>query len=163
MTKLLPVTEEQRLPELALLAREIWEEHYMSLLGQEQIDYMLDKFQSPEAIKEQMQDGYRYFFLHNGGETAGYLGIQLKNKELFLSKLYVREAFRQKGIAKDVLSFLKELCKKEKLSKIWLTVNRHNDGSVAAYKKMGFHTVREQDAEIGNGYIMDDYIMEILP
>ena len=42
-----------------------------------------------------------------------------------------------------------------------MTVNRNNTGSVAAYEKMGFQKVREQVAEIGGGYVMDDYIMEL--
>jgi ribosomal protein S18 acetylase RimI-like enzyme len=43
---------------------------------------------------------------------------------------------------------------------IWLTVNRYNDATIAVYEKKGFRTVRTQVADIGNGFVMDDYIME---
>ena len=35
---------------------------------------------------------------------------------------------------------------------------RHN--ADRRYQKMGFVTVYEQDADIGNGFVMNDYVME---
>ena len=58
------------------------------------------------------------------------------------------------------MNFLEDLCRQRGLSKIWLTVNRHNDNTIAAYKAMGLTIVREQKADIGGGFFMDDYIME---
>jgi ribosomal protein S18 acetylase RimI-like enzyme len=43
---------------------------------------------------------------------------------------------------------------------LMLTVNKLNTDSVAVYRKAGF-TVREEAVfDIGNGYVMDDYVME---
>lgn len=67
---------------------------------------------------------------------------------------------RGKGYARIGINFLTQLCQKEGYEKIQLTCNRHNLNSVAAYQKMGFVSVYEQDADIGNGFVMNDYVME---
>ena len=53
-----------------------------------------------------------------------------------------------------------ELCKKNNLDKIWLTCNRYNVNTLEVYRHWGFETVREEATDIGNGFVMDDYIME---
>jgi len=42
------------------LAREIWTDHYVPIIGQAQVDYMLDTFQREEAIAAQLAGGYEY-------------------------------------------------------------------------------------------------------
>lgn len=161
MTSFCEVRPETDLPALAALAREIWTEYYTPLLGTAQIEYMLEKFQSEAPMREQLtHQGYRYFFLKQGAQTAGYLGIQIRDGALFLSKLYVRSACRGQGTARDVMAFLEGWARGAALSKIWLTVNRGNEGSIRSYERMGFQNVATQDADIGGGYVMDDYIFE---
>lgn len=55
---------------------------------------------------------------------------------------------------------LNRLCREQGLVALYLTVNRENAGSIAAYLAMGFRKVREQVTDIGEGYVMDDFIME---
>jgi GNAT superfamily N-acetyltransferase len=112
--------------------------------------------------KQLQEEGYRYFFLVKNGAPIGYTGIKAEDGKLFLSKLYIRKAERGNGYASMAFSFLESLCRAEHLSAIWLTVNRYNSDTIAVYKKKGFVTVREQVADIGGGYVMDDYIMEKL-
>ena len=157
----LPVKDPDQIAKLAALAEEIWREHFTPLLEPGQVDYMLEKFQSVPAMTEQLENGgYQYYFLQAGGESIGYTGVKPENGKLFLSKLYIRSQNRGKGYASQAFSFLEDLCRKEGLSAIWLTVNRHNEVPIAVYRKKGFVTVREQVADIGSGYVMDDYIME---
>lgn len=161
MTEFCEVTQEERVPALAALAHEIWTEYYTPLLGQAQIAYMLDKFQSKAAMRRQMaQENYRYFFLKLNGETAGYLGVQIQEDALFLSKLYVRRAFRGRGVGRDTMAFLAGWTRGAGLFRIWLTVNRGNEGSIRSYERLGFENIGTQDADIGNGYVMDDYLFQ---
>lgn len=157
---LIPVTTTEDINTLAALAKGIWEEHFTPIIGAGQVAYMLEKFQSVPAIAEQLQNGYRYFFIAKEGEPIGYTGIKAENGKLFLSKLYLRKDARGNGYASQVFALLEELCKAEGLSAVWLTANRYNYGAIAVYKKKGFETIRTQVADIGGGYVMDDYIME---
>ena len=79
---------------------------------------------------------------------------------MFLSKLYLQQEYRGKKIASKAMEFLVALCRERGLKSIWLTVNKHNDITIAIYQKMGFYEIRQQRADIGNGFVMDDYVMQ---
>ena len=159
--KFVAVTQQAQVHMVCELAARIWKEHYTPIIGGEQVDYMLETLQSVPAVTRQMeQEGYQYYLLETGGRTAGYVGIQPGGGKLFLSKLYVDKPFRGKKLARRALEFLEQYCREHGLSVIWLTVNRHNDDSIAAYHALGFQTVRQEVADIGHGYVMDDFIME---
>lgn len=159
--QLIPVTDEQRIRLVAEIADRVWHEHYARILEKPQIDYMVEKFQSADSIAQQIREqGYRYYLMQDGGGFAGYTAVQVGDGRLFLSKLYIDAACRGRGYARQTLCFLEERCRENGLETIWLTVNRHNAGSIAAYEKMGFVKIREQAADIGGGFVMDDFIME---
>ena len=150
---------------IANLADEIWREHYKPIIGTEQVDYMLAKFQSAEQICEDIKhNGYIYFTaVHiNSGEMIGYCASQPKENYLLLSKLYVRKDYRGKGVARRFLDEIIVLCRVEYgFDKIRLTVNKYNDNSIAAYQKMGFETIDSVRTDIGNRFFMDDFVLEL--
>ncbi len=146
--------------EIASLAEEIWHEHFTPIIGEAQVNYMVEKFQSYPALKSQIeQDGYEYYQLFSSHTFAGYMGIHPKDGALFLSKLYIKKDCRGQHLATEALNFLIELCKNRGLKKIWLTCNKHNDNTLAVYDHLGFVITDEQVADIGNGFVMDDYIL----
>ena len=155
-----PVSGDQ-IDTLAALASEIWHEFFPAILSAEQIDYMVDKFQSAHAMRDQMaHDGYRYFFVTLGGENIGYIGIQPEDELLFLSKLYLKKQYRGHGYGRQMLDFVTQQARELGKSGVYLTVNRFNDGSVGVYRATGFTVVRTQVTDIGNGYVMDDYVFQ---
>jgi ribosomal protein S18 acetylase RimI-like enzyme len=155
------VTTEQDIKAVARLAAEIWREHYINIISAEQIEYMLDKFQSAPAIADQIRhQGYAYYLMQVNGSDAGYLAVKPEESKLFLSKFYLLRSYRGRGYGSRAIRFLEELCRERGLKAIWLTVNRHNTSSIAVYEHTGFRTVRTQVADIGGGYVMDDYVME---
>ncbi len=145
---------------IADLARSIWTEHYTPIIGEQQVTYMLNKFQSAQAIKEQIDQGGHYYLLNLNEKPVGYFSYVLNPKSLFLSKLYVLNSARGNGIGSQALAFIAAQVKKFDLSKIELTVNKYNTNSINVYEKMGFVNVNSIVQDIGNGYIMDDYVME---
>lgn len=146
---------------LAGLADEIWRQHFGPILSQEQIGYMLDRFQSADAMTGQMADGYQYYFFEIDGVRQGYFGIQPKDDGLFLSKLYLRQSQRGHGYARQAFGLIRQIAKDLGLHKIWLTVNIHNDSAIGVYKAMGMHIARSEVTDIGRGFVMDDYVFEM--
>lgn len=147
---------------LASLARNIWYEYFVQIISQEQIDYMVEKFQSAGAIAAQLQDGYEYYFIRSGGANAGYFGVKPGDDDrLFLSKLYLTREHRGKGLSTAAFEYMESLCRDRSLKAIWLTVNRHNDHTVSVYRHRGFRVIEEKVADIGRGFVMDDFIMEL--
>lgn len=141
------------------LADVIWREHYIAIVGKPQIDYMLEKFQSAEAVREQIIQGLRYYIIEFEGENAGYLAMRAEDDLLFLSKIYVHKIFRGKNIGKRAIEFVEIQAKKNHLRGIRLTVNINNRYSIAFYEKLGFINQGSLITDIGNGFIMDDYEM----
>lgn len=157
----IPIKTQEQIEELAQLADKIWHEHFAAIISPEQIDYMVDVFQSYNAINEQLQRmGYSYYFVCVGDKNVGYFGIKQDGNKLFLSKLYIMKDYRGKGYASETFNYLEQMCREQQLKAIWLTVNRNNEIPIKVYEKKGFKTVSTQLADIGNGYVMDDYIME---
>lgn len=142
------------------LANEIWQEYYIEIITQEQIDYMLKKFQSVEAILKQIEEGFEYYLMVVNGVRIGYVSIKQEEHQLFLSKFYIQRDERGKGFASQAMAWLTDICKQRNLQYIWLTVNRHNELAKAVYEKKGFRLLRTEIADIGNGFVMDDWIMQ---
>lgn len=158
----LPVVDATEIQLLAKLADEVWHEYFPCILSADQIDYMVGKFQSKEALTDQItKQGYSYFVFTENGENIGYTGIKFDNGKLFLSKLYMMKKFRGKGYSSQAMDFLKGLAEAMDMSAIWLTVNKYNEHSIKVYEHFGFQKVRDEVTEIGKGYVMDDYVMEL--
>lgn len=153
------VAQDSDAPALAVLACEIWEEHYTSILGEEQVQYMLATLQSEAAIEADLKAGKIYWLAQLNGENAGYVSYELQEEQLFLSKLYLKSSARGKGLGRILFERLKQTAQEHGLHKIGLTVNKYNDNTIAVYKKLGFTKEKEQVADIGSGFMMDDYVL----
>jgi RimJ/RimL family protein N-acetyltransferase len=155
-----PVLNESEIEIVENLAYEIWNEHFTPIIGKAQVGYMLEKFQSREAITEQIKKGFLYYLIRIKNHSIGYMGIHPKQDELFLSKIYIRSSKRGKGYGRKAIQFLEQFAQEKRLKKITLTVNKNNTGTIKAYEKFGFKKTGPVVQDIGNGFIMDDYGME---
>jgi len=160
--KIIKVREQSDVHRMSLLAHEIWWQHFPPIIGEDQVAYMVEKFQSEQAMLEQLEQGYEYFLADLDGEAVGYAGVvpDLNTHKLMLSKLYVIATDRGKGVGQALLDLIESKCVEEGFNRIWLTVNRANKGPINWYIKRGFTIVKEIDMDIGDGFIMDDYVME---
>lgn len=164
---------EADLPAIARLAHEIWYEYYVPIIGKAQVDYMVPKFQSAAAMREQLASGYEYFILRppaaeipagsSGPPVAllGYIAVQPlpESGQLFISKLYLHRNSRGRGTGRAAMEFIERLARQRGLGLLWLTVNKGNP-AVQAYQRMGFRNAGSLVIDIGGGFVMDDYRME---
>ncbi|WP_370480125.1 GNAT family N-acetyltransferase [Tamlana flava] len=141
------------------LADAIWREHYIPIIGKPQVDYMLEKFQSAVAVENQVLDGFEYFLLYFDETPVGYISIKAEETELFLSKIYILYDFRGKKIGKTAMNFVEEKAKDYGLKIIRLTVNKNNSKTIKAYEKLDFIKDGAIVIDIGNGFVMDDFVM----
>lgn len=146
---------------LAVLAREIWYEHYVPLIGRAQVDYMVSKFQSAAAMHAQIRDGYEYFILRRNRDAVGYFAVRARHAEssVFLSKFYLRREARGSGTGRACMEFIEQLTRRRGFGRIGLTVNKRNP-AVNVYERMGFRIVADLVTDIGAGFVMDDFRME---
>ena len=160
MTKITKAQTKHHFITIEELAINIWNEHYIPIIGKQQVDYMLDKFQSASAMEDQVANGAMYYLLEHNSQMVGYFSFSIIEDFLFLSKLYVLSSSRGNGIGREALSFMQQQTKDSGLKKIQLTVNKYNTNSIKAYEKMGFNRIDEVVQDIGNGYVMDDFVLE---
>lgn len=147
---------------VAVLAREVWTEHFTPIIGEAQVAYMLDTLQSPTAIARQIgEEGYEYYLVSNGNEPVGYFALvsDERSGSMQLSKLYLKRAYRGRGWGKAMLSFVEQACTTRGIRELWLTVNKNNTGPIAFYRQAGFTIAKPVVTDIGNGFVMDDYRM----
>ena len=156
------VTDSGRLHEVAELADKIWHECFTGIISNAQIDYMVGKFQSYEAMQEQVNEQwYSYFAVSDGDDLCGYFAVKPEaDDRFFLSKLYLRSDKRGQGTASQMLGRVFEEARRLGKRSVYLTVNKHNSHAIAVYKKTGFKVIGEPVTDIGNGFVMDDYVME---
>lgn len=157
------VTTIDHIKATAHLAHKIWNHHYVPIIGQDQVNYMLENLQSEKAIAEQIKSGYEYYLLFDADKAIGYLGLRPNHPsgKLMISKIYVDSTTRRKGYGYKLLEFTKQLALDRNNRFIWLTVNRHNSSTINWYKKRGFEITEEKKFDIGNGFVMDDYVLEV--
>jgi ribosomal protein S18 acetylase RimI-like enzyme len=156
------VITDVQIRQTAELAKGIWTEHFTAIIGADQVAYMLDNIQSANAITDQIQNrGYVYYLIEEGQQAIGYCAIVQEEDALFLSKLYIQKAMRGRGVARKTVDFLKTIAVERNIGRIWLTVNKGNAGPIAAYEKLGFVNTGSVVQDIGGGFVMDDYKMEL--
>lgn len=158
-----PVTanaSEKEIQDLSEFATAIVREHFNPIIGKAQNDYMIEKFQSPESIRAQIEDGYRYYWVQEDGKHAGFMAFYPRNGKMYLSKFYTYKAFRGHHLAGRMLAFLEEQTRREGLSAIYLNVNKNNSNVIAIYEHLGFQVVSQEKNPIGEGFFMDDYVLE---
>ena len=155
------IKSEEEIQALANLASEIWHEYWTVILSIQQIDYMVEKFQSTVAIENQIKgERYVYNILKDNGNILGYFGVAPKKDYLFLSKLYIKKEFRNLGCGRLAFNQIKQLAQQFNKKSSRLTVNKNNINTIKAYEKWGFKTIDSVVTDIGSGFVMDDYIME---
>ena len=141
---------------LAKVARIVWREANVAFCTPEQVEYMIERYQSFEAISGQLMHGYRYFLIEEGDVIMGYFGVQPQGERLFLSKFYILKEYRGRKLFSLGLQYMIDLCKENSLESIYLTVNRNNTHAYEVYIAKNFKVIAEEDNPIGEGFEIED-------
>lgn len=146
---------------LQQLAHTIWHSHYPGIISVAQIEYMLNMMYTPNVILKEINAGYNWVLIFDGVQPIGFLSfvVEKESNSVKLNKLYILTTYHGKGYGNQSLEYVKLFCNEQKISKLYLTVNKQNTKAIDAYVRAGFYKEREAVADIGNGYVMDDYIM----
>lgn len=154
--------EGKNLETIAKLAYQIWNIHYPPIVGQAQVDYMLQRFYNLDALKKQLAEGQQFYLINNKSKPIGFISISHKDQgNYFIHKFYIDSAIQGKGYGEQTFEIIKQMIgTKETAFTIQLTVNRQNYKAINFYFKLGFIIKEVADFDIDNGYQMNDFIME---
>ena len=139
-----------------------WPSTYLDIIGQEQIDYMLDKMYNKGELLKQFMEGHIFLIAEEGENQFGFAGYSIVGHEARiykLHKLYVLPSAHGKGVGKILINEVFNQVKDAGGSALQLNVNKHNKAK-DFYLKGGFTIKESVKLDIGEGYFMDDYVME---
>ena len=143
------------------LAKDIWPLAFKDILSPDQIKYMLDWMYDLNTLQEQAMTGHLFYLITLDGSPKGFIGLEPNYPEvgtLRIHKLYVDPLVHGQGLGKSLLIKSIEVAKEMEADSINLNVNRFNN-AVEFYKRNSFEIVKEEDINIGRGYLMEDYVM----
>jgi GNAT superfamily N-acetyltransferase len=158
------VSEDNSIVVVEYLARQIWVEHFEPVVGMAQVEYMLNKFQSADAIRQYLAQGYKYYVVDLDGIAVGYVAFlpKIEAQELFLSKFYLLLMYRGRGLGREMMEFVRKFAGNNNLSKIKLNTNKKNVDPICFYEKFGFVKKEDLLTDFGAGFVGDDWLMEMV-
>ncbi|MEY3646085.1 MAG: hypothetical protein RL127_793 [Bacteroidota bacterium] len=149
------------IPTIQQIAEETWRPTYGHILTEEQTLYMLDMMYAEEVLRKQIEGNVDFFMVEESEVAVGYFAIeQMEEKHAKLHKIYLSSKKKSAGIGSAIIQFLKKWGLERGIQTIELNVNKYNS-AVTFYEKMGFERLREMVLDIGQGYVMDDYVMQL--
>ncbi|MGB7755829.1 MAG: GNAT family N-acetyltransferase [Salinisphaera sp.] len=148
--------------ELSALAHVIWHQHYTPIIGEAQVKYMLNCGYSEPALNKQRAAGTRFTLARRGERSVAFAAVSPDAADAdiaWLDKLYVHVEARNLRVGRRLVERAASQAREFGATILRLRVNRHNAESITAYQRIGFAIECEDVKDIGNGFVMDDYVM----
>jgi len=147
---------------VSALAREIWLAHYPGIISVAQIEYMLKQRYDPQVIREELAQADVWWYKEMQQQRMiAYMALQLEpgGVAMKIDKLYVHPARQRSGSGGRLIRQAVGAARAEDCGELVLAVNRNNASAIAAYSKYGFNIREAVVKDIGDGFVMDDFIM----
>ena len=149
------------IPIIKEIAEKAWRPTYDHILTEQQTLYMLELMYNSLTLENQINGNIEFFVVDLGQETVGYFAVENVNEQIVkLHKLYLHPTQKQKGLGRKIIQYIKDWTLGNQRKSIILNVNKNNS-AVQFYLKIGFIIIEELVLDIGEGYVMDDYVMQL--
>ncbi len=151
------------IPLIRELTMKVWPHTYTPILGPEQVEYMIDLFYNPSALRQQINEAGQKFIIGFDGERAiAFASYSDAGGSIFkLHKLYVLPGQQGKGAGSMMLGHIVADVKTRRAKELHLNVNRYNYAAIAFYGKSSFTLLHDEDIDIGAGYFMNDHVLQL--
>ena len=151
------------IPLIQELSKQIWPQTYNPLIGEKQVAYMLELFYSQNALKMQMEEAAHNFIIcYSDSVPVAFASYSEIEPQIYkLQKIYTLPDQQGKGIGHYMLEYIVNDLKNRKATALRLNVNRNNYPAKSFYEKTGFTHFMEEDIDIGNGFFMNDHVLEL--
>jgi diamine N-acetyltransferase len=146
------------------MARLTWPSTFASILSPEQIEYMLNWMYDLKMLESQFENGHTFIIAEENGKELGFAGFELNHSEgpkAKLHKIYLLPESQGKGVGKKLIHEVAEMAGLNNQKSLLLNVNKYNQKAIDFYLRMEFKEIYKEVIDIGNGYIMDDVVMEL--
>lgn len=145
------------------IAYATWPDTFKDILSQEQIQYMLNWMYDLKQLENQYNQGHQFYVAELEETPVGFIGIEPNHPEKGITKIhkiYILPNQQGLGIGKKLIEFVRKIAVQSEMEGLLLNVNRFNK-AVDFYRAIGFNIMFEENIEIGNGYLMEDFVMRL--
>ena len=151
------------IPLIQDLTYKVWPQTYNPIIGEDQVKYMLGQFYTHDALEKQIKVlNHKFIVVYDDGEPVAFASFGLVEPGIFkLHKLYVATNQQGKGIGAYIIGYIQSELASIQIKKLRLNVNIYNKNAIAFYNKAGFHLLKDEIIDIGNGFFMDDHVFEL--
>lgn len=147
------------------VARDAWPVAFAEILTPQQIEYMMEMMYSKEALTKQIVELNNHFFIAKvDGSAVGYISIEHninQSNKTKIHKIYLLPEYQSLGVGHALYKYAVAEAELNGDIAIYLNVNKYNKKAISFYRRVGFKVVKEEIIDIGNGFVMDDYVFEI--
>ncbi|MBC9796383.1 GNAT family N-acetyltransferase [Sinomicrobium weinanense] len=151
------------IPAIQQVARQTWPDTFKDILTEEQIAYMLNMMYSTASLAEQMeQKGHLFFLAQEEGRCLGFVSCETgynNSAKTKIHKIYILPETQGRGVGKKLIRKSAEVAREKGDVILSLNVNKYNP-AIGFYERIGFKKTAEEVISIGNGYVMDDFVMD---
>jgi len=157
------ITDPAELKLIREIADRVWPDTFAAILSPEQIVYMMEMMYAPEVLAAEFAQGVVFELLEVDGQPAGYvIHAQYKAKPdtAKLHKIYLLAEYQGRGLGSLLLNHVARRCAAAGYRRLILNVNKENVKAQQAYLRNGFAIIEAVKIDIGNGFVMDDFVME---
>ncbi|MFD2201272.1 GNAT family N-acetyltransferase [Shivajiella indica] len=146
------------------IALQTWPKTFSNILTLDQIEYMLNWMYSPKALESQVLEKQHVFLLaKEEGKYLGFCSYEVHSKEGMktkIHKIYILPETQGKGVGKKLIGQVEQIAKANGDKYLFLNVNKYNQSAIDFYGHLGFYEAYREVIDIGNGFVMDDVVME---
>lgn len=152
--------DQHHIERIKLLAEKVWKPTFAEILSEDRLVYLFNLMYDEKTLENLFLDKRNSFFLLNDGQKdLGYAQLVDKTTFFKLEKLYISPDEQSKGYGLYFINFIVRLSQSLNGNYLHLQVNRGNTKAIDFYKRFGFSILRSEDFDVGNGHVMDDFVM----
>ncbi|MGZ3933007.1 MAG: GNAT family N-acetyltransferase [Bacteroidia bacterium] len=157
------------LARLADISRKTFSETFAGSNSPEDMNSYLENNLGISRLSEELSNSASaFYFARSGKEDIGYFKInfeaaqtvQHQHNSLELERIYVLNAFKNKGAGRLMLQSAVEIAKQHQLNYIWLGVWEHNPTAIRFYERNGFSIYGKHIFKLGSDD-QTDHLMKL--
>lgn len=145
------------------LSQKVWPTTFASILSKKQIAYMMKMMYSRKSLINQINSGHQFAIAHINNNKVGFVSFETNyqtSNSTKIHKLYILPQHQRVGVGKTLIKYVIDKATEASNSSLILNVNKNNAQAIDFYIKNSFKRIREEVIDIGENYVMDDYVFE---
>lgn len=152
------------IPAIRTITMQVWPSTYVPIIGEQQVAYMISLFYAPEQLLQQMEEmGHEFIICFSDDVPVAFASwSEMEPHTYKLHKIYILTDRQGTGIGKQMITYIVDEIKQHGATALRLNVNRYNFSAKAFYERMGFRLYKDEDIDIGNGFFMNDHVLQLL-